>query len=101
MRIRWTDPAQTDFLEILGYIGRDNPAAAERVGRRLLSAVAGLVAQPRLGRPGRVAGTRELVIPRLPYVAIYRIVEAVRSTASEVEVLRVLHGARRWPAKGG
>jgi plasmid stabilization system protein ParE len=41
------------------------------------------------------------VIPRLPYVAIYRIVEAARSTASEVEVLRVIHGARRWPANGG
>ena len=79
MRVRWTDPAQTDFLEILGYIARDNPAAAERVGRRLLSAIDALAAQPRLGRPGRVAGTRELVIPRLPYVAIYRIVEAAHA----------------------
>jgi toxin ParE1/3/4 len=101
MRVRWTDPAQTDFLQILAYIARDNPAAAERVGWRLLSAIDGLAAQPRLGRPGRVAGTRELVIPRLPYVAIYRIVEAARATASEVEVLRVIHGARRWPANGG
>ncbi|MGH6900692.1 MAG: type II toxin-antitoxin system RelE/ParE family toxin [Geminicoccales bacterium] len=101
MRVRWTDPAQTDFLEILGYIARDNPAAAERVGRQLLSAIDALAAQPRLGRPGRVAGTRELVMPRLPYVAIYRIVEAAHSTASEVEVLRVIHGARRWPANGG
>ena len=101
MRVRWTDPAQTDFLEILGYIARDSPAAAERVGRRLLSAIDALAVQPRLGRPGRIAGTRELVVPRLPYVAIYRIVEAPRSTASEVEVLRVLHGARRWPTDSG
>jgi toxin ParE1/3/4 len=101
MRVRWTDPAQTDFLEILSCIARDNPAAAERIGRRLLSAVDALAAQPRLGRPGRIAGTRELVIPRLPYVAIYRIVEAARSAASQVEVLRVLHGARRWPVEGG
>jgi addiction module RelE/StbE family toxin len=100
MRIRWTDPAETDLFEICEYIARDNPAAAERVGRRLLSAVDSLAAQPRLGRPGRVAGTRELVIPRLPYIAIYRITEAAHSTASEVEVLRVLHGARRRPAKG-
>ena len=101
MRVRWTDPAQTDFLEILGYIARDHPAAAERVGRRLLSAIDALAVQPRLGRPGRIAGTRELVVARLPYVAIYRIVEAPRSTASEVEVLRVLHGARRWPTDSG
>jgi toxin ParE1/3/4 len=101
MRVRWTDPAQTDFLEILGDIARDNPAAAERVGRRLLSAVAGLAAQPRVGRPGRIAGTRELVIPKLPYVAIYRIVDVAHAATSQVEVLRILHGARRWPANGG
>jgi toxin ParE1/3/4 len=101
MTIRWTDPAQTDFLEILAYIARDNPAAAERVGQRLLSAIDTLAAQPRLGRPGRVAGTRELVVPRLPYVAIYRIIEATHSPLSQVEVLRVLHGARRWPIIGG
>jgi toxin ParE1/3/4 len=98
MTIRWTDPAQTDFLEILGYIARDNPVAAERVGQRLLSAIDTLAAQPRLGRPGRVAGTRELVIPRLPYLAIYRIIEAMHSTTSQVEILRLLHGARRWPS---
>jgi plasmid stabilization system protein ParE len=49
MRVRWTDPAQTDFLEILGDIARDSPAAAERVGQRLLSAIDALAAQPRLG----------------------------------------------------
>jgi toxin ParE1/3/4 len=101
MRVRWTDPAQTDFLEILGYIARDNPAAAQRVGRRLLSAIDALAAQPRVGRPGRVAGTRELVIPRLPYVAIYRIVDLTHAATSQVEVLRVLHAARRWPTPVG
>jgi toxin ParE1/3/4 len=101
MRLRWTDPAQTDFDEIIAYIKRDNPAAAERVGRRLLTAVASLAQQPRLGRPGRVAGTRELAIPRLPYIAIYRIIEASPSIGGTVEVLRVLHGARRWPADSG
>jgi plasmid stabilization system protein ParE len=60
-----------------------------------------LAAQPRLGHPGRVAGTRELVIPRLPYFAIYWITEVVHSTASELEVLRVLHGAPRRRTKGG
>ena len=100
MRVRWTDPAQTDLLEILGYIAHDNPAAARRVGQRLLSAVRALAEQPRRGRPGRVAGTRELVIPGLPYIAIYRVHEPSRSLTGEVEVLRVVHGARRWPGDG-
>jgi plasmid stabilization system protein ParE len=40
------------------------------------------------------------VIPRLPYVAIYRIVEAGHAAMSQVEVLRVVHSARRWPSNG-
>ncbi|MGH6902702.1 MAG: type II toxin-antitoxin system RelE/ParE family toxin [Geminicoccaceae bacterium] len=101
MKVRWTDPAQTDLFEILDYIARDNPGAAERVERRLVNAVASLAQQPRRGRPGRIEGTRELVIPRLPYIVIYRLVERPLRTVGEVAVMRVLHGARRWPANGG
>ena len=101
MRVRWTDPAQTDLFEILDYIARDAPAAAERVERRLVDAVSSLAQQPRRGRPGRVEGTRELAIPRLPYVVIYRIVERPLRAAGEIAVMRILHGARRWPAKDG
>jgi addiction module RelE/StbE family toxin len=101
MRVRWTEPAQTDLFEILDYIARDNAAAAERVERQLVNSVASLAQQPRRGRPGRVEGTRELVIPRLPYVVIYRIVERPLGAAGGIAVIRVLHGARRWPAKDG
>ena len=102
MKVRWTDPARTDLFGILDYIARDNPAAAERVERRLVNAVSSLAQQPRRGRPGRVEGTRELVIPRLPYIVIYRIVERLLlPTASEIAVMRVLHGARRWPSNPG
>lgn len=101
MRIRWTDPAQTDLFEILDYIARDNPGAAERVGQQLVHAVASLARQPRRGRPGRVEGTRELVIPRLPYIVIYSIVERPLRPGGEIAVMRVLHGARRWPAQDG
>jgi addiction module RelE/StbE family toxin len=101
MRVCWTDPAQTDLIGILQYIARDNPAAAERVGRRLVGAVASLAEQPRRGRPGRVEGTRELVIPRLPYIVIYKIVEGPLRPAGEIAVMRVLHGARQWPARSG
>jgi toxin ParE1/3/4 len=101
MKVRWTDPAQIDLFEILDYIARNNPAAAERVEQRLVNAVSSLAQQPRRGRPGRVEGTRELVVPRLPYIVIYRIVERPLRTASEIAVMRVLHGARRWPSNGG
>ena len=101
MRVRWTDPAQTDFLEILGYIARDNPAAAQRVGRRLLSAIDALAAQPRVGRPGRVAGTRELVIPNFPTLRSTGLSKRRAQPAARWKVLRVLHGARRWPSNGG
>jgi toxin ParE1/3/4 len=98
MKVRWTDPAQTDLFGILDYIARDDPAAAERVERRLVNAVSSLAQQPRRGRPGRVEGTRELVIPRLLFIVIYRIVERPLPTASEIAVMRILHGARCWPA---
>jgi addiction module RelE/StbE family toxin len=101
MKVRWTYPAQTDLFGILDYIARSDPAAAERVERRLVDAVSSLAQQPRRGRPGRVEGTRELVIPRLPYIVIYKIVERPLRTAGEIAVMRVLHGARQWPANAG
>jgi toxin ParE1/3/4 len=48
---------------------------------------------PRVGRPGRVDGTRELVIHHTPYIVAYRVVE------NTVIVLRVLHGAQQWPER--
>ncbi len=61
--------------------------------------VAGLVASvdalrdhPNLGRPGRLTGTRELVVSGTPYVVPYRVL------GDDVQILAVFHGARRWPA---
>jgi addiction module RelE/StbE family toxin len=53
--------------------------------------VEGLVQFPEMGRPGRIEGTRELVISRTPYIAAYRIL------GETVRILRVLHGAQLWP----
>jgi plasmid stabilization system protein ParE len=61
------------------------------IDARIRTCVEGLVQFPEMGRPGRIEGTRELVISSTPYIAAYRIVdEAVR-------ILRVLHGAQQWP----
>jgi addiction module RelE/StbE family toxin len=72
-------------------IAADNPMAARRVVSRIRAAVARLAASPALGRPGRVPGTRELVVPRTPYIVPYRIKEEV------IQIITILHSAQRWP----
>ena len=92
MRLRWTRRAERDLDEIAAYIGQDSPAAAARVVLELIDQVEGLLPeQPAIGRPGRVLGTRELVIGDLPYVIPYRV------RGNDLEILRVLHASRRWP----
>ncbi len=83
--------AVDDLEDIADYISQDNPEAARRVVSRLWTAVKSLAQQPEMGRPGRVYGTRELVVSDTPFVVPYRVV------GSEVQILRVLHGARDWP----
>jgi toxin ParE1/3/4 len=73
------------------YIAEDNPAAAERTISLISDAVERLKHHPAMGRPGRVAGTRELVVSGTPYIVPYRVKD------HGVEVLRVFHGARKWP----
>ena len=92
MRLRWTKRAERDLDEIAKYIGQDGLAAAARVALELIDQVeTNLPAHPAIGRPGRVLGTRELVIGRLPYVLPYRVREM------DIEILRVLHTSRRLP----
>ena len=91
MRTRWTRPALGDLEAIGDFVARDNPAAAGRLVTRIVEAIETLCDHPHLGRPGRVAGTRELAIAETPYVVPYRVVD------DGVEILAVIHGARRWP----
>ena len=83
--------AVDDLEDIADYISQDNPQAANRIVSRLWTAVQSLAEQPKMGRPGRVYGTRELVVSDTPFVVPYRVV------SSEIQILRVLHGARDWP----
>jgi toxin ParE1/3/4 len=92
MRVRWTVPALRDLEAIGEYIGRNNSAAiAARIVTAILDQAENLAAFPHIGRPGRIAGTRELVIVDTPFIAPYR----VRDDA--VEILAVFHGSRQWP----
>ena len=93
MRVRWGPRALENLDAEAACIARDDPAAAVRIVHIIEETVDLLQRHPALGRPGRVAGTRELVIAGTPYIVPYRIRD------KEVQVLRVFHGARRWPSK--
>ncbi len=93
MRLQWTTTASRNLEAIETYIERDNPLAAVDVVLEILRQVDALKDHPGLGRPGRVEGTRELIIAGLPYIVPY-LVEGER-----VIILRVLHAARKWPKK--
>lgn len=77
--------------DIRERIAADNPEAAMRVIERIRAAVRRLAASPALGRPGRVADTRELVIPGTPYIVPYRV------KGEALQIITILHSAQRWP----
>ena len=91
MFLEWSVFALADRIAIFDYIEADSPRAAVSVDDRIETCVEGLAQFPEMGRPGRINGTRELVISRTPYIAAYRIV------GDTVRILRVLHGAQQWP----
>ena len=93
LKIAWLTKAIRDLDEQVAYIGEDSPKGARRVGQATREAVERLAYFPKMGRPGRVRGTRELVVPRTPFIVAYRV------RTDRIEVLRVMHGARRWPRK--
>lgn len=91
MRVKWLRKALFNLDHEAGYIAIDNPKAAAEFVIHLRDSALILGEQPNLGRPGRIPGTRELVITQLPYILPYR----VRNDT--VEILRVFHTARKWP----
>ncbi|TVR62720.1 MAG: type II toxin-antitoxin system RelE/ParE family toxin [Candidatus Competibacteraceae bacterium] len=91
MKICWTRPAARDLEAIQDHIARDNPMVAGQLAATIRQRIQQLQDHPQLGRPGRVPGTRELVIGGTPYVVPYRVKN------QQVEILALYHGARRWP----
>jgi plasmid stabilization system protein ParE len=92
-KVLWTRLAIDDLDSIRRFIEFDDPDAAVSTAMGILKATARLSALPFIGRPGRVANTRELVLEDRPYIVAYRV------TAGVMEVLRVLHTSRRWPKR--
>jgi toxin ParE1/3/4 len=92
MHISWRPRARAEREAAIDYIAEDNPLAALDQLDEIERQTNLLTAQPKMGRVGRVRGTRELVISRTPFIAVYRI------EGERIEILRFLHGAQKWPA---
>ena len=91
MRVRWTTDAADDLERICDDIAESRPESARRVAQSVVERIGTLETFAHLGRPGRVRGTREIAFPPLPFIAIYEVRD------EQVIVLRILHGAQRWP----
>ena len=91
MRVRWLRRALLDLEKAEAYIAQDDPNAAAGVIVRIVRAVSLLKEQPGIGRAGRVSGTKELVVPKTPYIVPYRVKD------DAVHILRVYHTSRKWP----
>jgi len=88
MYIRWTPAAAADLQHINNYLKDHHPHYRQPTIRRLYETIRSLKESPHRGRPGREDGTRELLFPPLPYVAVYRVMD------QSIEVLRIYHGAQ-------
>jgi len=93
MRIRWSPDAADDLQNIFEYILVENPTSASSLGRSIYDRLTVLQNFPHSGRLGRVDGTRELPLPPLPFIVVYRVLES----AGVVEIVNVIHGAQLWP----
>lgn len=93
MQVKWLKRALENLREKADYIARHDPGAAAGIVARIEDASCLLAEHPAMGRAGRIAGTRELVVADTPYLLPYR----VRS--QRIEILRVFHDRRRWPSE--
>ncbi|NNU49800.1 type II toxin-antitoxin system RelE/ParE family toxin [Rhizobium sp. WYCCWR 11279] len=91
LRIKWTRRALARLDHIGVYIARHDQGAAARVIARIQSIVETMPDYPLMGKVGRVAGTREMVLSDIPYIVAYRAKE------NEIEILTILHTSQRWP----
>jgi len=91
MTIRWLDDAVYDLKSLRRYIMLENISAANKVTERILKAVDLLLEHPGMGRQGRIHNTRELVVPKTPYIIPYRVIN------KNIEILRVFHSSMQWP----
>ena len=92
MEIIVAPEAQSDLKDLYLYIAENNTEAAHQVALQISYGIEKVLGQfPSSGHPGRIHGTRELVIPKTPVIIVYSI------NVKKLEILRVYHHSRRWP----
>ena len=89
MKLRWQVSAVSDLANIRDYISANNPSAARAVVQRVFRSVERLRMFPRSGRLGQVQGTREVVVPGLPYIVVYT------HDDIGVDIVAIFHGAQK------
>lgn len=93
MKVIWSPRAIRHLTALRAYIAQDSEQNAALAAERILHSVGLLATQPEMGRPGRVLGTRELIVPGTGLLLPYRVREAC------LEIIAVFHGRQRWPEK--
>jgi toxin ParE1/3/4 len=93
LQIRWSNQTSAQLEAAYDFVSEDNSPAAEKQLKLITRAVEQLANFPEMGRPGRVGGTRELVIQGTPYIVAYRLKGTI------VRILALVHSARRWPTQ--
>ncbi len=92
MKLRWARQALQDLTHLHEFISEENPQVAEEMVSRIYEAATEhLIKHPRMGKEGRVSGTRELVLAGTPYILVYLL------EGKEIQIITVLHSSRRWP----
>lgn len=91
MELRWAEDAADDLEHITDYLLENAPGRASELVREIYNSPSVLLTFPYRGRPGKKAGTRELVLSPLPYIVVYQIAGDV------IHIVRILHGAQKWP----
>ena len=94
-RVKWLQKAIKNLDAEASYIARENPKAANEVVQKVYDAIKLLAQNPALGHPGRIHGTRELIIPNTRYLVPYR----VNAKLEIIEILRIFHTSRKLPDK--
>ena len=85
--------AVSDLTSIRNYIGQDNWEVANDVVMRIVEQAESLAIYPQKGRIGRIQGSRESILPGLPYIIAYR------PKQDAVEIVRIIHTSRQWPKR--
>lgn len=91
MKLEWSEAARQDMNALFAYLDARNPQAADKTEAAIFATVEELLVFPKVGRLGRVQGTRELIVTGTPYLLIYAL------NAETVFIVRVLHGAQKFP----